>query len=158
MENIKEEFINKVIECLEYENDDREYHSKSKLDIPFMIAPLSQSLDNFKYMLNDLKIHEYGIYYEEQENYYNNGAIYIQLYKNNSELIEEELEEKEYYDTDFPMDYTYKINFESDQRYGGYCQCSENDKDYDSRYDCCGHGCDWTAPSYSIEKSYLFRW
>ena len=121
-----------------------------------MIAPLSQSLERFKSLINDLEEHTYyGVTYiePEQENYYSNGTIEITLEKNDNELDKEEkyIKEHEEYSY-FPTDYTYKINFEIDERDWRFCQCSEGDEDYDERYNCCGHGCDWSAPACSIEK------
>ena len=156
MNNVKEDLIKKIVECLSKENEDREYHSKNKLNIPFLIAPLSQSLEQFDLLIKDLEEHTYyGVTYiePEQENYYSNGTIEIELEKNDNELNEEEkyIKENDEYSY-FPTDYTYKINFGIDERYWGFCQCSESDEDYDERHSCCGHDCDWTAPAYSIEK------
>ena len=156
MNNVKEDLIKRIVECLSKENEDREYHSKNKLNIPFLIAPLSQSLEQFDSLIKDLEEHtDYRVTYiePEQEKYYSNGIIEITLEKNDNELNEDEkyIKEKNEYSY-FPTDYSYKINFEMDERYWGFCQCSEGDKDYDERHDCCGHGCDWIAPAYSIEK------
>ena len=156
MNNVKEDLIKKIVECLSKENEDRECHSKNKLNIPFLIAPLSQSLEQFDSLIKDLEEHTYYevIYIEpEQENYYSNGYIEITLKKNDNELNEDEKyikENNEY--SYFPTDYSYKINFGMDERHWGFCQCSEGDEDYDERHGCCGHGCDWTAPEYFIEK------
>ena len=154
MNNVKEDLINKIIDELKRVNEDKEYRGEKGLNIPFMIAPLSQSLERFKSLINDLEEHTYyGVTYIEPENYYSNGTIEITLEKNDNELDKEEKYIKEHDDYSyFLTDYTYKINFEIDERSWGFCQCSEGDEDYDERYDCCGHGCDWTAPSYSIEK------
>ena len=157
MNNVKEDLINKIIDELKRVNEDKEYRGERRLlNIPFMIAPLSQSLEQFESLIKDLEEHTYyGVTYiePEQENYYSNGIIEITLEKNDNELDKEEkyIKEHEEYSY-FPTDYTYKINFEIDERDWNFCQCSEEDEDYDERYNCCGHGCDWSAPAYSIEK------
>ena len=156
MNNVKEDLINKIIDELKRVNEDKEYRGERRLNIPFMIAPLSQSLEQFDSLINDLEEHTYyGVTYiePEQENYYSNGTIEITLEKNDNELDKEEkyIKEHEEYSY-FPTDYTYKINFEIDERDWKFCQCSEGDEDYDERYNCCGHGCDWSAPACSIEK------
>ena len=156
MNNVKEDLINKIIDELKRVNEDKEYRGERELDIPFMIAPLSQSLEQFDSLIKDLEEHTYyGVTYiePEQENYYSNGIIEITLEKNDNELDKEEkyIKEHEEYSY-FPTDYTYKINFEIDERDWKFCQCSEGDEDYDERHNCCGHGCDWSAPACSIEK------
>ena len=157
MNNVKEDLINRIIDELKEINEDKEYRGERELNIPFMIAPLSQSLEQFDSLINDLGKHTYyGVNYiePEQENYYSNGTIEITLEKNDNELNEDEKYIKENDEHSyFPTDYTYKINFEIDERGGwGFCQCSEGDEDYDERHKCCGHGCIWTAPTYSIQK------
>ena len=157
MNNVKEDLINKIIDELKRVNEDKEYRGERRLlNIPFMIAPLSQSLEQFDSLIKDLEEHTYyGVTYiePEQENYYSNGTIKITLEKNDNELNEDEKYMKEHEEYSyFPTDYTYKINFEIDERDWKFCQCSEGDEDYDERYNCCGHGCDWSAPACSIEK------
>ena len=156
MNNVKEDLIKRIVDELKRVNENKEYMGERELDIPFMIAPLSQSLGQFDSLIKDLEKHTYyGVNYiePEQENYYSNGTIEITLEKNDNELNEDEKYIKENGEFSyFPTDYTYKINFGIDERYWGFCQCSEGDKDYDERHGCCGHGCDWTAPEYFIEK------
>lgn len=45
--------------------------------------------------------------------------------------------------------------FSYDERNWGYCQCSPGDPDYREDKHCCGHGCDWEAPSVEVRKSFL---
>ena len=156
MNNVKEDLIKRIVDELKRVNEDKEYRGERRLNIPFMIAPLSQSLEQFKSLINDLEEHTYyGVTYiePEQGNYYSNGTTEITLEKNDNELDKEEkyIKEHEEYSY-FPTDYTYKINFEIDERDWKLCQCSEGDKDYDKKHNCCGHGCDWSAPACSIEK------
>ena len=45
MNNVKEDLIKKIIDELKRVNEDKEYRGERRLlNIPFMIAPLSQSL------------------------------------------------------------------------------------------------------------------
>ena len=52
-------------------------------------------------------------------------------------------------------DFRYEITFSYDERNWGYCQCSPGDPDYREDKHCCGHGCDWEAPSVEVRKSFL---
>lgn len=146
---MKDKLINEIIECLERENNSREYYDKRLLDIPFMIAALDQHLSNEEYikLLCDIDKYDYMVQYIEadSEDYYSDGSISIQLAEKNNNG-------EEYYYVDRVLDYEYKINFHHDERMWGYCQCTKDYPDYDARYDCCGHGCDWTAPAFSVEK------
>jgi hypothetical protein len=49
--------------------------------------------------------------------------------------------------------YTYSIQLLYDERYWGYCQCTPEDEGYDPVMNCCGNGCDWTAPRISAVKT-----
>lgn len=50
--------------------------------------------------------------------------------------------------------YHYEIHFSYDERYLGYCECQPGDEDYNEDYQCCGHGCDWDAPTVTVYKCY----
>ena len=95
MNNVKEDLIKRIVECLSRENEDREYHSKNKSDIPFIISPFQQSIDKFDTFIEDIRTHEYNINYFKPENYYSNGYIEIELEKNDNELNEDEKYMKE---------------------------------------------------------------
>ena len=156
MNNVKEDLIKRIVDELKRVNEDKEYRGERELDIPFMIAPLSQSLEQFDSLIKDLEEHTYyGVTYiePEQENYYSNGAIEITLEKNDNELSEDEKHIKEHDEYSyFPTDYSYKINFGTDERYWGFCQCSEGEEDYDERQSYYGHDCDQTAPEKKKKK------
>lgn len=141
MKDTEKRLINKIIEELEF-NEIK--------NVAFIVAPLFQSLGKYCDILEDLKNHDewYVRYNKDETDGYTNGSITIDLYKNKSNLSEDEED-----DYDFPECYTYNIEFQYDARPWGFCECSENDLDYDKRYDCCGHGCDWSAPSFSITKT-----
>ena len=132
MNNYKElsnQLIDKIIK--ELPNDGIE-------DKSFIVAPLYQTLENNEELLNDISKYKYYVRYfeSEEEDDYTNG--YISIYLNDKD------------DNELP--YIYVLEFNIDERLWGYCQCSDEDKDYDARYKCCGHGCDWDAPAYSIRK------
>lgn len=56
---------------------------------------------------------------------------------------------------------SYRISIFYDQRDWGYCDCTPDMKDYREDKDCCGHGCDWWAPGFSLHKVmdvYEYTW
>ena len=135
------QFIKNIVECLEFENIDRMHDDKSQLDIPFMIATLYQHLSDKEYssFIEDLSKYDYSIDYFEDDNeesYYTDGYILIQLSDKNNNCC----------------NYKYKIIFNIDERFQGYCFCKSTDEDYDDRYKCCGHNCDWDAPQFILQK------
>lgn len=136
MNLIKEELINKIIEELKNEKVE---------NIAFIIAPFSEGLDDedYKEFLEDLKDKTYWLHYNkpDKDDYYSNGTISVSL---------QSKVPNEY--NDYWLDYNYEISLDIDERNWGYCECSDGDKDYDSRHGCCGHGCDWTAPAFSLVK------
>lgn len=141
---IKQEFIDRVIGILESENDSNE----KQYNIPFIIAPLDQRLNECKEFLKDLQSHNYyiNVLDIDDEDYYTNAKLQIGFYDN-----KDEDDDECYWNY---LNFSYTINFVRVERYWGYCECSEGDEDYDIRYKCCGHGCDWSAPSFSIIKQY----
>jgi hypothetical protein len=46
----------------------------------------------------------------------------------------------------------YELLLGRDERHWGYCECTSDHEGYNVKYDCCGNGCDWTAPSITIKK------
>ena len=67
MNNVKEDLINKIVDELKRVNEDKVYRGKRELNIPFMIAPLSQSLEQFGSLIKDLEKHtHYGVTYIEK--------------------------------------------------------------------------------------------
>ena len=140
------QFIKNIVECLEFENIDRMHDGKSQLDIPFMIATLYQRLSDKEYssFVEDLSKYDYSIDYFEgdnEENYYTDGYILIQLSDKTDDHFNSSC-----------CNYKYKIIFNIDERFQGYCFCKSTDEDYDDRYKCCGHDCDWDAPQFILQK------
>ena len=137
MNNYKElsnQLIDKIIK--ELVNEEAE-------DISFMVAPLYQTLEDNEELLNDISKYKYYVtYFEGGDDEYSNGYISIYLEDEDGNSL--------------PC--RYELEFNIDGRLWGHCQCSDEDKDYDARYGCCGHGCDWNAPSYSIRKiTYIYN-
>lgn len=155
MKEIKENFIKLVTEALKTEYDRQVYYNEKTLNIPYLIAPLLQVLESEEEnsdlitLFNDLKDYpEYNIYYSSDKTEgYSNGSLEINLCR----CLEESLNEYEnHYET---ANFTYSIIFGFDERYWGYCKCSVGDEDYRADKECCGHGCDWVAPTVAIHKN-----
>lgn len=128
--------IDAIIECFKEENETRQsYNQQELIDIPFYLSVLEQGLsdDKYKELHHDLEKLKWRLVFVDEENYYIENKIQVVF-------------------EDVNIPYSYIINFEYDNRHWGYCQCSKDDDDYDERYDCCGHGCDWSAPKFTIIK------
>jgi hypothetical protein len=133
---VKDYFIRELIDTLNRENEYRIDNNKRPLDICYMVSIIDQNINDSNVFINDITRNEYRIssYEEDNTGGYTYGSISVYIIKNDDE------------------NYYYRITFKSDERSWGYCQCSPEDKDYNSKHDCCGHGCDWFAPAFTIEK------
>lgn len=132
MSTVKDRFIKKIITELSDENEVRIDGGENPLDICYMVSVLDQQLDNCSDFMNVLKEENWLV------NGYINGKIRV--------LIENKGKSNTF------KDCCYYINFLHDKRHWGYCECSPEDEGYNEEYDCCGNGCDWDAPAFSIEK------
>lgn len=143
-----QKFIEQLIDVLKYENTYREPNGK-KLNIPFLVSALWQDLmDNYECydeFCSDLRdCNDYDIVIGE-DNYCIckvNVFLYNETENNNWKCAEE-------------SDFRYEITFSYDERNWGDCECSPGDPDYREDKHCCGHGCDWEAPSVEVRKSFL---
>jgi hypothetical protein len=129
-------FLKEVTKLLITENE----YDIVNLDIPYITSVLHQNLNNEKYsdFINDIMTNNYDLYYAEDETQgWTNGVLTVSISDKNDE--DKEL-------------CTYTIEFKMEQRHWGYCECTPEDKDYRGDKDCCGHGCDWTAPAFEIKK------
>jgi hypothetical protein len=147
MSNIKEKFIQELINELNRENEGRIYYDKKPLDICYMVSVIEQKIEECEEFMQELSNKKWVIngYDEDYINGYTNGEIRI--------LIEKPEEEKESeYLVDAFEDYCYYIEFLFDERMWGYCQCTPEDEGYNEKYKCCGVGCDWVAPAIRITK------
>lgn len=146
------ELISEIIKCLEGENKNKGDRREELISIPFNIVALEQHLGDEKYkeLHDDLAKYEHYIRFEAEEgeeaSYLCNGYIKIYFYTDDCECEEWGDCSDEY------TDFTYRISLDMDSRYWGYCRCNEGNKDYDYRHSCCGHGCDWTAPAFTVTK------
>ena len=141
-----QKFIEQLIDVLKYENTYREPNGK-KLDIPFLVSALWQDLMNnyecYNEFCSDLRdCYNYDIVIRD-DNYY--------LCKANVFLYNEDDDLKCVGESDF----RYEITFGYDERNWEYCECKPGDPDYREDKGCCGHGCDWYAPSIEVRKSFL---
>jgi len=145
--SIKDQFIQNLINELNNENENRIYHDKKPLDISYIISVIDQQIENCKEFIDDITRHTYCInsYDEDYSGGYTNGKIKILIEKS-----EDEKESEHWVDAYY--DYCYYIEFLHDERHWGYCECSPEDKGYNEKYKCCGNGCDWNSPAFSIEK------
>ena len=125
-----QKFIEQLVDVLKYENEYREPNSE-KLNIPFIIAKKRKKIFNNYKQYNNYCIRKVNVFlYNKSEN-------------NNLECCVEE------------SDFKYEITLSYDERNCGYCECSPGDPDYREDKHCCGHGCDWEAPSVEVRKSFL---
>ena len=126
--DIFQELIDDVIEVFKRENEE----SDKKYDIPFLISILWQEFNNrpehYKELEEDLK---------------NSCDICINKFSEYPEIL--------IYFWDVQK-LSYRIRFETDERYWGDCECNPDMKDYREDKKCCGHGCDWIAPAVTITK------
>ena len=103
---ILQEFINKCIVILEKENDNRKFHRKTELNIPFILSSLYQSFvmnqDKYKEFISDLETYsDYRINIEDSEDD-SDGIIDMNIILYNRKA-------------DLP-NYKYKICFSEDDR------------------------------------------
>ena len=130
MKEIKDEFIGYVVECLKDED----------ADVPFLIAPLVQAIDN----------NEFDEFFVSLLNY--NG--YHLAYDNESEkllVILQRCNDDVENSVEYP-NYSYEIQFGYEEKFWGYCDCKVGDQDYREDKHCCGHACDWATPTVSVKK------
>lgn len=125
--NVKERFIRNLIDELKEVNK----RQNDKLDICFMVSVVDQHIEECKEFIEDISINTYriGSYEEDDTEGYTSGKIKIYMDK-----------------------YNYSIDFRFDERMWGYCECSPKKTGYNTEHGCCGNGCDWYAPSFSITK------
>lgn len=142
-----QKFIDNLIKLLKEENVERKVNMQQELDIPFIISTLYQSfekdVDYYKEFINDLNYYcDYNMFVMESQNEWN-GIIDIVI--NLIRYI------GEYGDYGCPK-YNYKIEFEIESRYLGYCECTPDMKDYREDKKCCGHGCDAIFCEFNLYK------
>lgn len=141
-------FIERLVKVLKYEHTYIEPNDE-KFDIPFLVSALWQDLksnyeryDEFCSVLRDCD--NYIIAIENCKDYICKANVIIyndDTYGGGWGCVE--------------SDFKYEITFNYDECNWGYCECSPGDPDYREDKHCCGHGCDWDAPSIEVRKSFL---
>lgn len=143
-----QKFIERMVEVLKYENCGEEPNNK-KFNIPFLISALWQdsiyNSERYNDFCSDLReCDNYIIAFEDCEYHICKANVIIyndDTYGGGWGCVE--------------SDFRYEITFSYDERNWGYCECSHGDPDYREDKHCCGHGCDWEAPSIEVRKSFL---
>ena len=141
-------FLDNLVEALKDENENMGWDNKNEenkesiFDIPFLVSSLWQAfrekLDTYTDFIKCLNHTFYQIHIvKSDDNYYGICKAIVT-----------------FYDSKETKDFQYEIDFLYNQRDWGYCQCTPDMKDYREDKHCCGHGCDWWAPSFEIRKSY----
>lgn len=141
MDVLKQEILEKIkTKLIEEERD------FPNLDACGYYATLTQfaSDDALTGFFEDTSKHNIELHYEEDKTGgYSKGNIVVYLY---------DKEEDEGGFLHNGMDHFYRISLGYDDRYHGYCMCTPDMPGYDPVHNCCGNGCDWSAPQISIEK------
>lgn len=148
---VLQNFLEALVDALKEYNEDLKYSNQSTredlesdmvVDIPFVISSLWQSFKNdpekhanFKeYLSNPYNIEIFPL----NDNYdYGKCKAVVSYFDSENGAMSK---------------YYYVIKFLFEDRYWGYCECAPEDPDYREDHCCCGHGCDWEAPAFSIEK------
>lgn len=146
-----QKFFNELIRAIKSENEERRGFKKPKrkLDLPFLVSTLFQSMtkneDRYNEFLSDLeKYSDYQITIHKSNNNWNgivDAFVNLIKYTNDEDMR----------DYDIP-DFDYELQFFYDERHWGYCKCTPDMEDYREDKQCCGHGCDATFCSFSLHK------
>nr|WP_297934888.1 hypothetical protein [uncultured Lachnoclostridium sp.] len=133
VERFFKQLINEIKELNSYRDD------KTKLNIPFLIAPLAQ----------DINLH-FEKYTDFAEDIRDIETVGVEVINNDGyEQVRANIwieENEKYY---------YQILFDSNPVYSGYCECKPTDNGYREDKQCCGYGCDWDEPTVKVSKVLL---
>ena len=144
-------FLNKLAEEMAKSN---EYFQSNEypIDIPFYISILWQRIKEHPEKYTDfLKDITYESNYEICQKTPCDPSIWmVRVFRYSPTIFDNKVDE----DWSYSCDYEYEIKFSCDERWWGYCECKSGDEDYRDDHKCCGHGCDWIAPTVSISKCY----
>lgn len=157
---MKEIIVNSLIESIEKEmknynkEAERDYEEygvdKTRINIPNCLAVFEQHLDDYSELISDLEKYDWWINIEESdEDDCINYIIRIDFQEASDDDIIDEYDG--YYDAKY-ANFHYDIELYDTEVYSGYCECTEEDEGYDARYHCCGYGCDWYCPTFSVKK------
>lgn len=152
---MKEKFIKELIESLEFHNTHKEEEDEN-IDVCSIVSVVDQQIEKCQDFMEDISSKEFqiGMYKKDTTEGYTNGDIYIYIIKGYEDF-------NGYESPTIYENYHYCIEFLIDERFWGYCDCSPEDEGYNEEYGCCGKGCDWVAPKFSISKIFemeTFKW
>lgn len=147
---MKEKFIQDLVEMLNSINEvrveDNRYSTEPSeiLDVCFMVSSIEQHIEKNIEFMNDITKYDFRIegYLEDPTSIYALGKIEVRFYKKGDFSCW----------VDSIVDYYYEIEFMQDDRSLGYCECISEDLGYNKDHDCCGNGCNWFAPAFSLKK------
>ena len=128
--------LESIEECFIDENEEA-YCEEGKIDIPYWMSVLNQDLHKYSCLVDYIGDDYFNVNFERTDCYSEFGVIDIHKMSD---------------DNDEDCNVTFKIKLMFEPRHWGYCQCSTEDKGYDTRHKCCGNGCDWDAPSFEVYK------
>jgi hypothetical protein len=123
---------------------------KSFLQYVRYYETMLQNEEMLRPLLDDLEHWRLDIIFRET-NEYGYGKYELYLWDYEGEEPDEDDDSHYGYDQKSPT-YRYEIELERDERYWGYCECTPGDNGYDEKHKCCGNGCDWVAPAFTLRK------
>ena len=150
-DTVLQNFLEALVDALKEYNEDLKYSNQSTredleadmvVDIPFVVSSLWQSFKNEpekhadfrEYLSNPYNIEIFPL----NDNYdYGKCKAVVSYFDSENGAMSK---------------YYYVIKFLFEDRYWGHCECAPEDPDYREDHCCCGHGCDWEAPAFSIEE------
>lgn len=113
---------------------------------------IKQHKEQLQPLIDDFQEWNFDIHEEhDEEEYYTDGKLVIYLWR---WIGEEPTEEEQWhgFGKQEYAQYKYEIELLHDPRHWGYCMCKPTDTGYNHNHKCCGNGCDWTAPRFSLVK------
>lgn len=143
---MKTDFFNQMKDFVLSEHKD----SRNFLQYVGYYETLLQNQNVLEPLLNDLKDWRVDIQFIESKSGYGYGKYQLYLWDYDGEEPQDD-DWHGYYDQKH-LNYYYEILLERDERYWGYCECQPEDKGYNEKHKCCGNGCDWAAPSFTLRK------
>ena len=144
---MKEQFILDLVKELNEVNNSRinenecnpEAEKLKLLDVCYMVATVAQHIGENKEFIEDITNYNYSIEgFTEDTTGYMLGSK-IEIFGDFSY-------------NDSILDYYYEITFKYDERLWRYCECIPDMPTYNKEHECCGNGCDWTAPAFDLKK------
>jgi hypothetical protein len=120
-----------------------EEFSESSVNACGYYETIMQNTESIQSLIDDCEKYYFDFNHSINPDGYSDGKIAVYLYSNDP---------GEDYGWQSSLDYHYEIDLLFDERMWGYCDCRPEDEGYNPIANCCGMGCDWTAPRVSISK------